>query len=93
MIEGKSDKISLEFSLEHQPGALRNVLEYFARYGVNMSSICSRPIKNYPGKYNFYIDFEKSGNDEEIKMLFDGLSGVCERYKMLGEYKKGGFYE
>lgn len=93
LIEGKSDKISLEFSLEHQPGALRNVLEYFARYGVNMSSICSRPIKNYPGKYNFYIDFEKSGNDEEIKMLFEGLSGVCERYKMLGEYKKGGFYE
>lgn len=93
LIEGKADKISIEFSLEHQPGTLRNVLDYFARYGVNMSSICSRPVKNCPGKYNFYIDFEKSGNDEEVKMLFDGLSGVCEKYKMLGEYKKGGFYE
>jgi len=47
-------KISLAMRLAHKPGALLASLEPFAKHGVNLLKIESRPIHGRPWEYQFY---------------------------------------
>jgi prephenate dehydratase len=50
---------SLAFSLHaNRPGALLEALACFARFGLNMSRIESRPSKREMGEYLFFVDLE-----------------------------------
>ncbi len=58
-VEGKYT--SLAFTLPvNGPGALLKPLEVFARYGINLSRIESRPTKRSLGEYLFFVDLETS---------------------------------
>ncbi len=54
----KREKCTLTFTIDHAPGALVRALKRFE--GFNLMKIESRPIKNKPFEYRFYIDFECS---------------------------------
>jgi prephenate dehydratase len=51
-----SNKSSLAFSVEHKPGSLVLALEEFARAGVNLTKIESRPVPGMPWEYVFFVD-------------------------------------
>src|SRR5215472_9038716 len=51
-------KTSLAMRLAHRPGALLASLEPFAKHGVNLLKIESRPIHGRPWEYQFFIDVE-----------------------------------
>jgi prephenate dehydratase len=51
-------KMSIATRLAHKPGALLAALEPFARHGVNLLKIESRPIHGHPWEYQFFIDVE-----------------------------------
>lgn len=53
-------RTSLIFTLDHKPGTLFKFLELFARSGINLTMIYSRPLKYKPWDYYFYLEFEKS---------------------------------
>jgi prephenate dehydratase len=65
-------KMSLAMRLAHSPGALLASLEPFARYGVNLLKIESRPIHGRPFEYQFYVDVEA----EELGALEKALKEV-----------------
>ena len=86
MKSGHGDKISVMFTLGNTPGALYGVLRHFAYNGINLTKMESRPQKNKPGEYIFYVDI--SGNAEEAERALAQVRAECGYYKMLGEYDR-----
>jgi len=78
-------KTSLAMRLAHRPGALLASLEPFAKYGVNLLKIESRPIHGRPWEYQFFIDLEA----EDTASLDHALTEVRQatsELRVLGRY-------
>ncbi|NES77572.1 MULTISPECIES: prephenate dehydratase [Okeania] len=79
--------ISLGFSVPaNVPGALVKPLEVFAKRGINMSRIESRPTKRSLGDYLFFIDIEVKNNDDFIEVAIEELKTYTETLKIFGSY-------
>ncbi|MBU6446696.1 MAG: prephenate dehydratase, partial [Verrucomicrobia bacterium] len=61
------NKGSLCFTLDHAPGKLVEMLDQFAKAGMNLTHIVSRPIPGKPFEYLFYVDLE--GPQEGLKKI------------------------
>jgi chorismate mutase / prephenate dehydratase len=83
-----SNKISIVLSTKHKAGCLYNVLRHFAKNDINMLKIESRPIKDKPWEYFFYIDFEGNLEDPIIELAIDSMDRDSEYFKILGNYPK-----
>jgi prephenate dehydratase len=79
-------KVSLAMRLAHRPGALLDSLEPFARNGVNLLKIESRPIHGRPWEYQFFIDVESPETEQLDAALTDAR-------KAAGELRVLGLYE
>ena len=79
------NKSSLAFSVEHRPGSLVRSLELFARAGVNLTKIESRPVPGMPWEYVFFVDlrFESAA---QIDAALTELRSHCQMVKELGRY-------
>ena len=80
------NKTSLVFSVRHVPGALHGCLGEFAAQGINLTKIESRPRRNRPWHYIFYLDFEGHWQDPECEKALLGLLRRAAFVKMLGSY-------
>lgn len=78
-------KMSLAMRLAHRPGALLASLEPFARHGVNLLKIESRPIHGKPFEYQFYVDVEAEQLDALEKAL-QGVRSATSQLRVLGLY-------
>lgn len=82
-----ADKTSIAFTLDNRPGSLFSSLETFARNGINMIKIESRPVKKELGKYIFFIDIDGSADNAVIRSALDSIQKQTEFFKFFGSYK------
>jgi prephenate dehydratase len=78
-------KISLAMRLAHKPGALLASLEPFAKHGVNLLKIESRPIHGKPWEYQFFLDVETTQAEAMEKALKEVREATSE-LRELGRY-------
>jgi len=86
-ITGK-DKTSIIFSAAHQPGSLYHALGEFAKRNINLMKIESRPTKQTPWEYNFYLDFEGHRSENRCVEALKALEKYAVFVKILGSYPK-----
>jgi prephenate dehydratase len=80
------DKLSLVFQLDHRPGALYHALEPFARRGLNLMKIESRPVHGRPWQYRFYLDLQASRRNPEVRAALGELEKLVVDLRILGSY-------
>ena len=86
-ITGK-DKTSIIFAATHTPGALYHALGEFAKRDINLAKIESRPTKQKPWEYNFYLDFEGHRTEENRTAALKALEKYATFIKILGSYPR-----
>ena len=82
------DKTSLLFSIPDSPGALYEILKPFSEKSINLTKIESRPIKDKPWEYVFFLDFEGHATDPHIHEAATELKKKVLFLKLLGSYPR-----
>lgn len=82
----ESNKTSLVFRTRNVPGALYESLGAFATRGINLTKLESRPARDTPWEYIFYVDFEGHAQDEQCRRALAELEARCVFLRILGSY-------
>jgi chorismate mutase/prephenate dehydratase len=82
------DKTSLLFSISHSPGSLYRMLRPFSEKSINLTKIESRPIKDKPWEYVFFLDLEGHAMDSPIHEAVNELKKNVLFLKFLGSYPR-----
>jgi len=80
------DKTSLVMSALNRPGAMHALLEPFARHGVSMTRMESRPARTGMWEYVFFVDIEGHQNDSAVAAALRELGERASFLKILGSY-------
>jgi chorismate mutase/prephenate dehydratase len=80
------DETSLVMSAANRPGAMYALLEPFAKHGVSMSRIESRPARTGLWEYLFFVDIVGHRDDPTVKAALAELAGKAPFLKLLGSY-------
>ena len=80
------DRTSVLVFIRDQPGALFNVLSPFARHGISMNRIESRPSHHAKWEYGFFIDLAGHIDDEAMQAALAELTAHSAQIKVLGSY-------
>ena len=83
------DKTSALFIVSHAPGTLFRVLQVFYEKGINLTKIESRPNKEKPWEYIFFIDFEGHATDPHVAQALHDVKEHVLFVKLLGSYPQG----
>jgi chorismate mutase/prephenate dehydratase len=83
-----NDKTSIVFAVSHKPGSLYNLLRELAASQINLTKIESRPTRQRPWEYNFYLDFEGHREDTASREALGKLEQTALFVKVLGSYPK-----
>lgn len=83
------DKTSLGFSFDDdRPGLLFSVMGEFAKRGINLAKVESRPTKQSLGRYVFLIDLDGHRDDPEVKQALDFVRKQSSMLKIFGSYPR-----
>ncbi len=89
-ISEKSNKISAVFKLKHESGQLSRILTSFARGGLNLVKLESRPIPESPFEYRFFVDYTGCLLDKNVRSITDTAMAESESFTLLGNYESKG---
>jgi chorismate mutase/prephenate dehydratase len=81
-----NDKTSLVISLKDQSGALEKALMPFAKRGINLSKIESRPSRKKAWDYFFFIDLIGHIEEDSVQEALEELKECSSFVKWLGSY-------
>lgn len=84
--EGTLFKSSLVLATRHRPGDLVACLEVFPRHDINMTKLESRPRRDKPWSYLFYVDIEGHIDQPNVAAAMTDLMRRAAFVKFLGSY-------
>ncbi len=82
------DKTSLVLSTKNKPGTLLKLLTPFARNGISLTKLESRPVRNGLWEYVFFIDIEGHRSDALVQDTLAAVEPHTTLLKILGSYPK-----
>ncbi len=80
------DKTAVAFSIRDHVGALRDAADLFARRGINLSSIQSRPSRRKAWDYVFFVELSGHEADPVVGEALAELTHQCAFVKVLGSW-------
>ena len=81
-----ANTVSLAFTLPHQSGSLHAALGVFARHGLNLLYIASRPLAGHNFEYLFFADVSANPQSKEVQAALDELQHMTASLQLLGCY-------
>lgn len=79
-------KTSLVLATRHRPGDLVACLEEFPKNGINMTKLESRPRRDKPWSYLFYVDIDGHIDEPHVSAAMTALMRKAAFVKFLGSY-------
>jgi len=81
-------KTSLVLTLTNRPGALVDALHHFARRGVDLTMIESRPRHGRPFEYTFSVDLAGASDDPDVAAALVDVAHDANEVHVLGSYRR-----
>ncbi len=81
-----SDRVYFSVTCKNESGALLSLLKPIYAYGLNMTKIESRPIKDRPDEYVFFIETEGDYSSPEVQGALTEIKKIVNSFKLLGCY-------
>lgn len=79
-------RTAFSFVTDHRPGALHRALEPFARHGIDLVQLVSRPIPSTPWRYRFDAVLEGHPHDPITSQTLSELRSLTRLLKVSGSY-------
>lgn len=79
----------LLFTVKNEAGSLAKAVDVIGRFGFNMRTLRSRPMKELLWQYYFYVEAEGDVYTEAGEWMMRELSLFCDRLKLVGTYFNG----
>jgi prephenate dehydratase len=83
---GANWRIAFSFQTNHQPGALHRAIEPFARHGLDLVHLTSRPIPQTPWRYRFDAVVAGHPLDDVVRDTLAEVHEQSQRFTVFGSY-------
>jgi len=80
------DKTSLVVSVRDEVGVLAKLLRPFAQHAIDLIKIESRPLRERPWEYYFFLDLRGHRTDRRVARALAAVARRALRAKVLGSY-------
>jgi len=81
-------KTSLVCAVDNEPGALFRLLKCFEEFGVNLTKLESRPRRDPPWEYLFYLDLDGGRSEKPIAASLRAARRATTFLQVLGTYTR-----
>jgi chorismate mutase/prephenate dehydratase len=86
----KGGAFILLFTVKDEAGGLAKAVNIISAYNFNMRVLRSRPMKDLPWHYYFYVEAEGDDSSENGQRMINALRSACPMIKVVGRYTAGG---
>ena len=83
---GEGWRTALSFVTDHRPGALYHALGPFARHGLNLVQLVSRPLPRSEWRYRFDVVLDGHVFDPHVRDALAEVRGMTRRLRLFGSY-------
>lgn len=83
---GASGRFVLVFTVLNEAGSLARALDIIGKFGFNLRTLRSRPMKGLMWKYYFYAEAEGNVDSGEGRAMLSALGQFCDKLKVSGSY-------
>jgi prephenate dehydratase len=83
-----ASRTTLVMGIRNEPGALIRALTVFADHGLNLSKLESRPARDRPWDYVFWVDLDVDATEPGARAALRELQTVTTTLRILGSYPR-----